>query len=82
MSITAIRPRTTPPPPRYGKRRLLPYLLLLPAGLWLVLFFAVPLIQLGATSLYDPAGSLSTGYAMTWSFGNYPEALDATGGTS
>jgi spermidine/putrescine transport system permease protein len=39
----------------------------------------VPLIQLGATSLYDPAGSLSTGYAMTWSFGNYPEALDAYG---
>jgi spermidine/putrescine transport system permease protein len=45
----------------------------------LLLFFAVPLLQLGATSLYDPAGSLSTGYAMTWSFGNYPDALDAYG---
>jgi spermidine/putrescine transport system permease protein len=77
MSSTAIRPRTPPPPPRYGRRRLLPYLLLLPAGLWLLLFFAVPLIQLGATSLYDPSGSLTTGYVMTWSFGNYPEALDA-----
>ncbi|MFI5839914.1 ABC transporter permease [Catenuloplanes sp. NPDC051500] len=76
MSSAALRPKAPPPLPRYGRRRLLPYLLLLPAGLWLVLFFAVPLIQLGATSLYDPSGSLSTGYAMTWSFGNYPEALD------
>jgi spermidine/putrescine transport system permease protein len=57
------------------RRRLLPYLLLLPGGLWLVVFFAVPAVQLGATSLYDPAGSLTDGYAMTWSFGNYPDAL-------
>ncbi len=27
------------------------------------------------TSLYDPNGSLETGYAMTWSFGNYLDAL-------
>lgn len=51
------------------------YLLLLPGILWLLLFFAVPTIQLVATSLYDPNGSLDTGYAMTWSFGNYLEAL-------
>jgi spermidine/putrescine transport system permease protein len=70
---------TTPaaPPPRAGRRRrLLPYLLLLPAGLWLILFFALPAVQLAATSLYDPSGSLQTGYAMTWAFGNYPAALD------
>ena len=58
-------------------RRLLPYLLVLPAGLWLVLFFVVPAVQLAATSLYDPAGSLADGYAMTWSFGNYPAAIAA-----
>lgn len=42
-----------------------------------MLFFVVPLVQLAAASLYDPTGSLSTGYALTWAFGNYPEALQA-----
>ncbi|WP_229399673.1 ABC transporter permease [Micromonospora okii] len=60
-----------------GRHRLLPYLLLLPGVAWLLLFFAVPLLQLAAASLYDPGGSLSTGYAMTWAFGNYPDALRA-----
>ncbi|WP_412742973.1 ABC transporter permease [Krasilnikovia sp. MM14-A1004] len=58
---------------RWG--RLVPYLLILPAGLWLVLFFAVPAAELFATSLYDPEGSLVDGYAMTWAFENYPAAL-------
>ena len=56
-------------------RRLPPYLLILPGLLWLAVFFAVPVVQLGATSLYDPNGSLTDGYAMTWSFGNYATAL-------
>ncbi len=51
------------------------YLLLLPAILWLLIFFAIPTVQLAATSLYDPEGSLETGYAMTWSFGNYLDVL-------
>lgn len=59
------------------RRRLLPYLLILPGGLWLALFYVGPAVQLAATSLYDPAGSLTTGYDMTWSFGNYPAALSA-----
>ena len=62
----------TPPPRRKGGSG---YLLLLPGMLWLVLFFLVPTIQLVATSLYDPNGSLDTGYAMTWSFPNYWNAL-------
>jgi len=53
------------------------YLLLLPGMLWLVVFFLVPTIQLAATSLYDPNGSLDTGYAMTWSFSNYLHALQS-----
>ena len=61
-----------PPPRRRGGSG---YLLLLPGMLWLVLFFLVPTIQLVATSLYDPSGSLDTGYAMTWSFPNYWHAL-------
>nr|WP_229715723.1 ABC transporter permease [Mangrovihabitans endophyticus] len=53
----------------------MPYLLILPAGLWLIVFFVVPAVQLFATSLYDPSGSLATGYAMTGDLGNYPRAL-------
>ncbi|MEV4198670.1 ABC transporter permease [Micromonospora globbae] len=66
-----------PPAARRGRYRALPYLLLLPGGGWLLLFFALPLLQLAAASLYDPGGSLATGYAMTWAFGNYPDALAA-----
>ncbi|MFI7491230.1 ABC transporter permease [Micromonospora echinaurantiaca] len=62
---------------RSGRYRFLPYLLLLPGAAWLFLFFAVPLFQLAAASLYDPSGSLSTGYALTWAFDNYPDALAA-----
>ena len=51
------------------------YLLLLPGVLWLIVFFIVPTIQLAATALYDPNGSLDTGYAMTFAFGNYIDAL-------
>ena len=57
------------------RRRALPYLLLLPGLLWLVLFFVLPAVQLFATSLYDPSGSLETGYAMTWQFSNYTNAV-------
>jgi spermidine/putrescine transport system permease protein len=53
------------------------YLLLLPGMLWLLIFFAVPTVQLIGTSLYDKNGSLDTGYSMTWSFGNYADALSA-----
>ena len=63
-----------PVPPRRRRSRA-GYWLLLPDMLWLVVFFVVPTIQLVATSLYDPNGSLETGYAMTWSFSNYWHAL-------
>jgi spermidine/putrescine transport system permease protein len=62
-------------PPTRRRRSLTGYYLLLPGMLWLLVFFAVPTIQLAATSLYDPNGSLDTGYAMTWSFPNYLHAL-------
>lgn len=59
------------------RRRWLPYLLLLPGGLWLVLFFAVPAIQLFATSLYDRSGSLETGYRQAFACVNYVDAVRA-----
>lgn len=50
------------------------YALLLPAIIWLAVFFAIPVVQLFATSLYDRGGSLDTGYTMTWAVQNYPAA--------
>jgi len=44
--------------PERGGRRRTAYLLLLPGGLWLILFFVVPLVSLLAASLYDPNGSI------------------------
>jgi len=63
------------PPSGARRRRLTGYLLLLPGGLWLLLFFVAPMVGLAATSLYDPAGSLETGYAMTWEWRNYVDAV-------
>jgi spermidine/putrescine transport system permease protein len=69
------------PEPAAGdvRRRWLPYLLLIPGGLWLIVFFVVPMVQLGAASLYDPSGSTARGYAMAWAFGNYPDAIAYAG---
>jgi spermidine/putrescine transport system permease protein len=79
MSIAQAGAATAGPgldePSRRRTRSKAGYLLLLPGMLWLVVFFLVPTIQLLATSLYDPAGSLDTGYAMAWAFGNYPHTL-------
>jgi spermidine/putrescine transport system permease protein len=58
-----------------GRRGFAGYLLLLPGALWLLLFFVVPTVTLIATSLYDPSGSLQTGYAMTGHWQNYVQAI-------
>ncbi len=58
------------------KRGLTGYLLLLPAGLWLTIFFVIPLFSLVSTSLYDPAGSLENGYQMTGHIQNYVQVLE------
>ena len=57
-----------------GRRGFAGYLLLLPGALWLLLFFVIPTVTLVATSLYDPAGSLQTGYQMTGHWQNYVDA--------
>ena len=57
------------------RRGLVGYLLLFPGGAWLALFFIVPTVTLVSTSLYDPAGSLATGYQMTGYWQNYTQAL-------
>jgi spermidine/putrescine transport system permease protein len=70
----SLQPPAARPEPRRRSSRT-GYLLLLPGMLWLLVFFAVPTVQLLATSLYDPNGSLDTGYAMTWHFGTYLDVL-------
>lgn len=50
-----------------------PYLFLIPGGLWLLAFFVVPMLVMASVSLQE--GSLGTGYRMTWNFGIYPEMV-------
>ena len=54
-------------------RGLTPYLLLGPGLLWLGVFFLVPLGFLAYQSLQS--GSIDFGYAFTWSWGNYWNAI-------
>ncbi len=54
-------------------RGLVPYLFLVPGGLWLIAFFVVPMLVMASVSLQE--GSLGTGYRMTWNFGIYPEVI-------
>ena len=57
------------------RRGAIGYLLLLPAALWLVLFFVVPFYSLLATSLFDPNGSDFRGYDMTYHWRNYVDVV-------
>jgi spermidine/putrescine transport system permease protein len=54
-------------------RGLTPYLLLAPGALWLAVFFLVPLGFLAYQSL--ETGSIEFGYAFTWAWGNYWDAV-------
>ena len=54
-------------------RGLVPYLLLLPGLAWLGFFFLVPIYYLGNTSLQE--GSIQDGYAFTWAWSNYLDAI-------
>jgi spermidine/putrescine transport system permease protein len=61
--------------PRVGRRRarLVPYALLSPGILWLVVFFAVPTIQMFFISLQT--GSLERGYSLTWHWSTYADVF-------
>ncbi|MBF4770009.1 ABC transporter permease [Nocardioides agariphilus] len=63
------------PAPEERKRGWTGYLLLAPAMLWLLVFFIIPMVSLVSTSLYDPSGSLETGYSMTGHIANYVDTL-------
>ena len=54
-------------------RGVVPYLFLLPGGLWLIAFFVIPLITTASVALQE--GSLGTGYRLTFNFGIFAEAI-------
>jgi spermidine/putrescine transport system permease protein len=56
-------------------RRLTGYWLILPGAVWLGLFFVIPFYSLISASLYDPDGSVLTGYDMTWHLSNFADAI-------
>ncbi|OII64459.1 ABC transporter permease [Streptomyces sp. CC53] len=64
----AVRKRST-------RKRLVPYWLLLPGILWLLVFFALPLVYQASTSVQT--GSLEQGFTVTWHFQTYADALGA-----
>lgn len=69
-----LAPTPTPeerPPRKRG--RLTPYWLLLPGILWLLVFFALPMVYQASTSVQT--GSLEEGYKVTWHFATYWDAV-------
>jgi spermidine/putrescine transport system permease protein len=60
------------------KQRLVPYWLLGPGLLWLVLFFVVPMYFMGELALRS--GSLTSGgFVFSWEWANFPDSLSGNG---
>ncbi|MEV0413108.1 ABC transporter permease [Streptomyces sp. NPDC050448] len=55
------------------RKRLIPYWLLLPGILWLLVFFVLPMVYQASTSVQT--GSLEEGFQVTWHFQTYWDAL-------
>jgi spermidine/putrescine transport system permease protein len=55
------------------RRRLVPYFLLGPGLIWLILFFVIPLYFMGRLSL--ESGTLETGFQFTWEWSNFTDSL-------
>jgi spermidine/putrescine transport system permease protein len=55
------------------RRQLLPWFFLGPGLLWLIVFFAIPLINQANVSLQS--GDPETGYAFDWAFNTYTDAI-------
>ncbi len=55
------------------RKRLAPYVLILPGGLWLAVFFVLPMLAMLSISLQS--GDLAGGFRQTFSFGNYADMV-------
>jgi spermidine/putrescine transport system permease protein len=67
----APKPIGEPEPEPRRKRNRLPYLLLAPTVLWLVIFFVVPIFTSVSASVQE--GSLDQGYTLTWHWANFSD---------
>jgi spermidine/putrescine transport system permease protein len=76
MTATAARPPTGPTF-RARFSRWVPYVLLAPGVLWLVIFYVIPAIQMFTYSISP--GTLETGFTMTFSADAYATAIDRFG---
>jgi spermidine/putrescine transport system permease protein len=56
------------------RRRLLPYGLLGPGAIWLVLFFVVPMYFMAELALRS--GTFTEGFTFSWQWSNFPNSLD------
>ena len=57
-----------------SRNRLVPYALLAPGLLWLLVFFVIPMYFMGELALRS--GTLDTGFNFTWEFSNFTDALE------
>jgi spermidine/putrescine transport system permease protein len=58
------------------RRRWVPYALLAPGAIWLILFFVIPLYFMGEMSLRSGVPNTPEGFTFSWEFSNYADALD------
>ena len=59
------------------RQRLVPYWLLGPGLLWLIVFFVVPMYFMGEMALRS--GTLETGFRFDWAWSNFADALSGRG---
>ena len=59
---------------RAGGRRLAPYLIGLPGGMWLAIFFVIPILVMLSLSLQS--GNAEEGFRFTWEWSNYADAWE------
>ena len=78
VAPTAGGPKSATPPSGAAfkpRTKWIAYGLLLPGGLWLLLFWLWPTIQMGLVSLQT--GSFEEGYTLTWNFAIYGEVISS-----
>src|SRR5690349_25076412 len=74
-ALTATARATDDTAKRVGGSRYTAYWLLAPGALWLALFFVIPFYSLVSASLFDPNGSVLTGYDVTYNFANFTNVV-------
>jgi spermidine/putrescine transport system permease protein len=61
------------------RRRVIPYGLLAPGAIWLIVFFVVPMYFMGEMSLRSGVPNTPEGFTFSWEFSNYSDALTGRG---